>query len=443
MGRVDGSRGLALTLLLWVGALGCAEGSPARLAAVGGTVADGAVRVRYGSLPDIMARPATLDAASSVPLAAQDTLVVLADDPPVWGDDARLVEELRIGGLMGHERHTFGHVSGLATTSSGDVWVTDNGLKTVRRYSRDGIHLGDVGREGRGPGELRYPLDLRRLSTGEMALWDPLNQRIHRFDENGEFLGDIRVPVRGATAGRDLETLELDAAGRLYVRDLEPSTPTSPAKAFWLRLSPDRMTIDTLQVPPSDREGFYHVIRTRSVVSPHGYVVMGRNDEYALHRPLSDGRILRIERSFEPVRYARAEAAQAQELENTFAERWGERPRRMPDTKPVWSSFIVDADGRLWVARYVPGVEVPETEAEREARVRFDNPARTWTQPLVFDVLDPRGSYLGTLEVPHSATASTVSTPELMFARDRTAWMLEKGEYGEHYVVRYRLRTGS
>ena len=49
----------------------------------------------------------------------------------------------------------------------------------------------------------------------------------------------------------------------------------------------------------------------------------------------------------------------------------------------------------------------------------------------MFDVFEPDGAYLGEVRVPPR-------TNPLVFQRDRV-WGLQSGEFGETYVVRFRL----
>ena len=84
---------------------------------------------------------------------AQDTLVVRADNPPSWGLNLRTVEEVRIGALEGPEEYVFGRVQSIAVGLDGTIYVTDDQVPVIRCYDSDGSYLGDVGREGSGPGE--------------------------------------------------------------------------------------------------------------------------------------------------------------------------------------------------------------------------------------------------------------------------------------------------
>lgn len=373
----------------------------------------------------------------AVGLQAPDTLVIRARNAPIWGARPQLVEELRIGALEGSEQYTFGSVSGVAVTATEQVWVADEMLGTIRRYSADGVHLGDVGRKGEGPGEFNRLREILESSNGNLAVWDPLNTRIHEFEATGEFLRDISVPASVLSSGYNVQSFQVDTAGQFYVMKVDPSPPAFPR--YWLRLTADGEIVDTVRSEPRSQEGTMDPVLTWTALSPHGYRVVGRNDEYAFHRPLPDGRTVRVERPWQPVEYRAAERREKQRLEEHFSSRNGRPERRIPLEKPPWAYFEIDAEGRLWVQRYTPGIVVAETPAEREARLRYQNPLREWGQPLRFDVLTMEGRFFGTLEFENGSSASLVPPIDIVFARGLQVWTVEKGRFDEEYVVRYRI----
>jgi hypothetical protein len=75
---------------------------------------------------------------------------------------------------------------------------------------------------------------------------------------------------------------------------------------------------------------------------------------------------------------------------------------------------------------------MPETPGERERRERYQNPPAVWWDPLVFDVIDSTGRFLGAVRFDNVRTRP-------MVARGAVIWVIEEGEYGEQYVVRYRI----
>jgi hypothetical protein len=94
---------------------------------------------------------------------------------------------------------------------------------------------------------------------------------------------------------------------------------------------------------------------------------------------------------------------------------------------------------------YTPGYVEPETPGEQTRREKAcaffatseaecDEGIGEWRMPLVYEVIEPSGRYLG-LSFPNRQT-------ELGFARGRHVWVVETGAFGESYVVRYRIAGG-
>jgi hypothetical protein len=89
----------------------------------------------------------------------------------------------------------------------------------------------------------------------------------------------------------------------------------------------------------------------------------------------------------------------------------------------------VDADGRIWIDRYVAAVKRNDIKANRPDQP----PALTWREPRTFDVFDPAGRFLGTVAAPRNT--------RFLYARGNQLWGVTRGEFDENYVVRYRLEA--
>lgn len=181
--------------------------------------------------------------------------------------------------------------------------------------------------------------------------------------------------------------------------------------------------------------------RAMSVMSPLGYLIEGHNSEYALHYPLNDGRVVRIERAWDPIGVDPDERRQFREHTAHVASLWGSGSGLnddIPAVKPPFWAFRVDGEGRFWVARHGVGTHEPESEAARRSRedlAQFRGsapPPVEWWEPLTIDVLEPQGRFLGSVTLPNRQSV-------LLDARDRTVWVSERGEFDEQYVVRYRI----
>jgi hypothetical protein len=367
-----------------------------------------------------------------------------ADNLPIWGSSPSLVEEVRIGTLDGDIDYSLGRVGGVVGLADGSIWISDQQLAAIRRYSSEGVFLGQIGREGEGPGEFRRPDGMRLLPDGSVAVWDPGQARVSRFSRDGVLLGSFRAP--SVVIAEAWEMFEADTVGHLYILGGGFSNgPGTTGEMFWTETTTDGEVLDSVLAQPRQREGWVDPLITVSAVSPRGYVVAGRNESYTF--AFEDGGVeYLIERPVRRVPYDPAERREKQRLEDLFAERRGESVRQVPAEKPVFSDFQMDASGRLWVRVYVRGMRVPEGEAQEAERRRScerfgippeecDRGAREWREPVVYEVIQPDGRYLGRLRFPNLET-------RVMWARENRVWVVEEGPFGEEYVVQYRVEPG-
>lgn len=405
-------------------------------------------------------------------LAAQDTLVVRSDGPPLWRD-VQLVEERRIGVLDGDDRYIFGRVSHVMPMPDGSVWVVDGQGPRVRIYDPAGRYVRDVFGPGQGPGEIQSVMGIDLTPDGRVAIWDLRNSRVSLYRPDGEVLGQFRVDS-GSWTG---ESFQVDEAGRFWVYTgvVDPAcvrTVTAPdgterevissegpdcIRSAYLRFSPgdarggeepadtvflplpqerERVPSFTVMLPEGNVQPF--VPRWSIALSSRGYLVSAHSTRYALNlheRRAGGAEVIRIEREFEPVRLTREERAEWQGRADFYTR---QNPGsvsagvQIPEVKPALRFIQVDRDGRIWVNRYV------EAEKRTDVQPRSDPdrpPALTWREPPTWDVFEPGGRFLGTV-----VTARGV---RILVRQGDELWGVARGEFDEDYVVRYQLVTNS
>jgi len=130
----------------------------------------------------------------------QDTITVLANNPPVWGAESVVKEVVKIGCLEGPEECTFGNIDWVAVRSDWSVFVADRFGPTIKKFGADGSFLGRVGGVGEGPGEYRRSGSMTVLPSGNVAMWDHPNQRITVFDSTGKYVRSFRATGRRPSA---------------------------------------------------------------------------------------------------------------------------------------------------------------------------------------------------------------------------------------------------
>jgi hypothetical protein len=170
---------------------------------------------------------------------------------------------------------------------------------------------------------------------------------------------------------------------------------------------------------------------------PDRSVVGGVSDVYRFEIRHIDGRVIRVERAYEPVPVAPEEArwhrdAATANMVNMFPG-WVWNGPDIPPHKPAFSLLLPDADGRIWVVRPGPGVrqeggvEDPFTD-----HGWFRNPL--WVDTYMMDVFDRDGRFLGSVDLP----AGFRFSPRPVFAHDTVIAYLENAE-GTPYVKKFRL----
>ncbi len=391
------------------------------------------------------------------PASAQQVVELMVDGVPLWGDSLEVVEELRIGRLMGEAEYTFGSVDDILAHPDGTVWVGDSHLHAIRRYTADGVYMDQVGREGQGPGEFQYISNIRALSDGSVIVWDAGLIRVSRFAANGDFV-DSFEPRTHMISG-SFEELEVDAEDSIYLiamtpfawpedaseRELLSAWRSHDQRTYWLKMDLDGAVVDSVFRVRAEAVGARDVLATHSLISPRGYRVSARNDEYRIRLELGRDSVVELRREAAAVYYARAERAEARRLEKVASDRNGRAVRDIPHSKPPFSRLHADTQGRLWVQLRMPGFVEPDTEGERAARAEacrfFGSPAAEceavateWREHLAYDIIGPDGTFFGHIQLPNRHAT-------FEHAEGRKLWVTEEGEYGEEYVVRYRIEN--
>lgn len=379
-----------------------------------------------------------------------DTVVVRTVAGSVWGVPRRLVPESSIGEMEGADEYMLGNVGALAVDSAGHVYVFDSQVPALRVYDADGRFVRTIGRQGEGPGEYKQPdAGLAVLPDGRILLRDPGNARINVYAPSGETLE--AWPIRGGffTSYPQFS----GPPGHTYVYVWGPRSGSGSAL---VELSPDGEPLDTLPVPRWDYEA--PTISARSggssqtwnvpfsptgvwTWSPEGYFVGGLSTRYAFDIMKPDGSVLRIERSAEPVAVTAGEKA-TEEHRATQAMRgldpsWRWNGPPIPDSKPPFRRIYAGVDGRIWVLLHAPGREVPAAADAPSSEPGEPSAPPRWTEPIVFDVFEPDGRYLGRVRGPDGLQ----TYPYPVFGTDRV-WAVVADDLGVEQVVRFALVEG-
>lgn len=382
-----------------------------------------------------------------------DTIVVRTLSGSVWRDTANLVPEVSIGMFDGPEEYIFGSIVSMAIAGDGTIYVMDRQVPALRVYDSDGTYRTTFGREGEGPGEYQRPDGgLGVLSDGRVILRDPANARIQVYSPEGEGVDTWRIRGNFNTSRRMVVDSE-DRSHALIL--LDPEASVSDWRTGLVQIHPDGTPGDTLIIPDTpweeptieasfeDDEGSTSMsVNTvpfapneNAALSPRGYFIHGISTDFALtllRHGLPD---LRIEKVFEPVPVSAGERSEeeAQEIRNMRGTdpnwRWNGDP--IPDFKPPFSRFYAGEDGTVWVMVHQPAVRVEDPFYDPTDPESLPD---EWREPILFDVFDEKGRYLGAVRAPDGLRPY----PEPLFTRE---WVLGtvRDEYDVQSVVKFRV----
>ena len=359
------------------------------------------------------------------------------------GCDVEVVEEVRIGMVDGPDNYTFTQIMDLAVGSEGSIYVADAHPPSVLQFDRRGRFVRRIGREGAGPGEYRSILGLSMLRGGDLALWDNGNRRISVYDSAGAYLRSMRV-AGGAYGPKPFQT---DTVGRFYVKVRTPQSQILRGGLIgggayaYVRISSEGSVLDTVTTPAENPAGSFALATENGILhpftlqevyalSPFGFLVVGSNERYSFTIRDPQSPVMVERQDFTPVIVKEEERREWEALAQYQQRRSGLSFPPIPKKKPAFRDLWVDADGRVWVHRYVEAVrrDLPQQQRTRSGNLR---PNVTWREASVFDVYTSEGEFLWCIRLPWRARKGA--------SRGSLVWGIVRGRGDEEYVVRWRI----
>ncbi len=388
-----------------------------------------------------------------------DTTVIRTVAGSVWGQPATLVEKARVAPNPDDSAYAFRDVSALAAGRSGEVYVVDPRTPAVRVYKKNAKYVRTIGGKGRGAGFYSLPNGVAVLPDGRVVVRDPRRSQLVLYSGQGDYLERWPHP----SGVYDPLPLLLDAEGRLHTRMVyNPSDPREDWDRGFVRYSSDGTTQDTIPDPTIDFEPLAVAVETKDgeevrfaipltarAYWARGYdgeVIRAISDRYAIDVVRADGSVVRIEREFEPAPATREERAALYRAINRRARqidyRWTWGGPVIPEVKPPFKGLFVDQSGRIWVRLHQPAEPLtPEALGASEADTLDASEASaaegveiTWREPIVFDVFEPGGRYLGQVHAPSGFR--TLPQPVI---RGDMVWAVVAEPGGLPSVVRFRI----
>ncbi len=291
--------------------------------------------------------------------------------------------------------HEFYRVADATILSDGRIIVADAGSSQIRAFSRTGTALSQVGREGEGPGEYHQIMKVVRLGNDTVGVFSwPTKMTLLAPDLS--LVTTLRLGDRAnwpyALEGGQFIDLEVFAS----VIEYEGASQLIRAPASIVRRTREGAVEDTIWRGPGfeefmfssgDRRGSARPLFGKVVaMSVYGSSVLVGTSEAMEYQVLdSSGRPLRIVRvpgydlALDPPTVEAEKASLLGPDPSAFRkELVAQLP--VPDSRPAYSDFLVDAEGFLWAG---------ETQS-----------LRNYFEPRNWEVFSPDGQWMGSIQTP-------------------------------------------
>ncbi|HSG82550.1 MAG TPA: hypothetical protein VLC48_09885 [Gemmatimonadota bacterium] len=335
---------------------------------------------------------------------------VVESRAPAWseGEGWRLATspDLVVGVVEGSTEYQLFQVSSAGKLPDGRIVISNGGSQEIRFYDGEGKFLMATGREGEGPGEFKGIGPVWLLGADSLAVFDYRLARLSVFSTAGQFARTARL--ESCNDGAAFAT-GLFGDGSLVAMsvaiDREAPRTSGPYRYpnLYCLYTTDGVLLDSLGTFPGD-EGYAAAGDASLRVSarrPFGRQTqvalgvdrwfVGTSDSYEIEMRDLDGSLTHIIRrpvANRPIPKEVAEEARRRMFE--MLQSMGGRvdgPAPLPETMPAYASFLLDAEGNLWVEEYRIGDEEPQ-----------------WA------VFNPEGRFLGIVEVPRQGQVMEIGS---------------------------------
>ncbi|MBT8462676.1 MAG: hypothetical protein KJO44_09175 [Gemmatimonadetes bacterium] len=342
----------------------------------------------------------------------------LVSTAPHWAAD-RMWEvppnpTLAVGELEGPPELTFGNARDAGRLPDGRYYVGDEQAHTIRVFSRDGEFLQSAGREGDGPGELRWFLTVKPYRGDSLWVYDYSHRRVSIFGPDFEFARSFPNPLSVLDNYWITAAME-DGQFLAYSAGTTPrgaSPGPYPDSSRIIVLAADGTSADTvggfklrtLQIGPDGRPSPSHLQATAVVAAKGRRLVLIDPSNFEMREFDLNGDLRRVfKKAHVPVPVTEELLA---EYRGWYTDRAGGhngappeglerrlREAHYPEYLPATSyEVFIDAMDHTWVARYhFPG-----------------DVATSW------EVFDPAGIWLGSVETPSGFEVKQILEDEIV-----------------------------
>ena len=327
------------------------------------------------------------------------------DQPADAVHEARVLtftEAFRIGDEAAGDTVLLANILGIAVDSKGLVFVTDTGFMGIRLFTSDGVHMANIGREGRGPGEFLGPPSIRTGPGDSLYAWDFRARRLSILSPKDQsFVASLSLESHASTLLVPFVFLGAVDIGFifLFLPAYGPGSEAPGSRFEQVRLVDwnGRVVYDSVAHLPT-QEGL--VIATENTVSvgtlpyavgPHfalsteQVLYFGSNNAIRITGLAFQGsNQLEIAVPYTPVPVTDTERDSL--IANTSQEFRELLRERLPEIKPAFTALLPDDEGNLWI----------------ELTQQLGEEAKTWL------VVDRSGRVAGRASVPQNVRLRVV-----------------------------------
>ena len=358
------------------------------------------------------------DDAEAVVVRDSVGIAIIENRTPDWGDDGSwwILPDpiLTVGEADGEPEYEFHGVSSVTRLSDGRIAVALASAGVVRLFDCRGRFLQSIGGLGHGPGEFQRAHRLLEGPQGDLWIWDGYRGRMTVFSPGGQYEDSFAVPEGSTWAGGFLQGI--DRSGVLYFVLTPPGSvlpselgrvTREPFKV--VRFRPEEETLDTI-IDLLGRQ-YYHYVdeggamrgrpifgRTSTMALRSTSLVTANTDAFELRvydhagalrsiiirtgdpRPVTRGEVRRVRDGL----LAAADSVANPTLRRLRLGLASELPARQ--SLPAFESLRVDSGDHLWVLRS----------------------GFSWQEGSTWDVFNPEGRWLGTVELPEELSGMTI-----------------------------------
>ncbi len=286
--------------------------------------------------------------------------------------------EVVIGLAEGDERYLLSEVAGVRRLSDGRIAVLDAGSYRVRVYDGAGRHLMDLGGEGDGPSEFRWPQFLGRVSDtlfvyeldGSLTWFTPYGQLVRTsgvsYQTDGELVPPVMLGYLEDRYGIGIRT------PRVGNRSLVEGLNRQPWQVWRFDLSssgtdslfsvPGHEEVNSFPRPGVTGHHPYVFGKETFLAASKRWVYAAPTDAFSIQVHDPEGMLRRIVRRVEaPRRVTPSDFDRWLEQylgildpppERTAEMRRSARELSVAETMPAFRSIVVDSEDNLWVEEW-------------------------------------------------------------------------------------------